>query len=174
MPHWSHENSFSPACTLWWFLRLNLCNSYYTDHMSRNGFTTMCLFKYFLCILLSVKVSSHWLHWNDFYCVWPCMAHMINVMPESFLIMAALIDSLQWPIIICIIRLFTEKPYHIGCIHIVHSPVHILICVFRSFASVAALSKTDIAFHQCVFSDISEILITVMPLIWAFPYVYIL
>ena len=107
-------------------------------------------------------------------CVWPCMAHKINVLPESFLIMAALIVSLQWPIIICIIRLFTEKPYHIGCIHIVHSPVHILICVFRSFASVAALSKIDIAFHQSVFSDISEILITVMPLIWAFPYVYIL
>ena len=102
------------------------------------------------------------------------MAHKINVLPESFLIMAALIVSLQWPIIRCIIRLFTEKPYHIGCIHIVHSPMYILICVFRSFASVAALSKIDIAFHQSVFSDISEILITVMPLIWAFPYVYIL
>ena len=63
------------------------------------------------------------------------MAHMINVMPESFLIMAALIDSLQWPIIICIIRLFTEKPYHIGCIHIVHSPVHILICDHMEMAS---------------------------------------
>ena len=93
---------------------------------------------------------------------------------KAFCMMAALIVSLQWPIVRCVIRLFTEKPYHIGCIHIVHSPVHILICVFRSFASVAALSKTDIAFHQFVFSDISEILITVMPLIWAFPYVYIL
>ena len=85
LPYWSHEISFSPVCTLWCFLRLNLCNSHYTDHMPRNVFTTMCLFKCSLCTLLSVKVSSHWLHWKGFYCVWPQMAHKINVLSESFL-----------------------------------------------------------------------------------------
>ena len=122
-------------CTLWCFLRLNHCNSHYTDHMPRNDFTTMCLFKCFLCTLLSVKVSSHWLHWNGFICVHG-FRWLIRLMfwVKAFCMMAALIVSLQWPIVRCVIRLFTEKPYHIGCIHMVHSPVQILIGVFRSSA----------------------------------------
>ena len=106
--HIDHMKLASPQCVLSnVFLRLNLCNSHYTDHMPRNVFTTICLFKCSLCTLFSVKVSSNWLHWKGFYCVWPQMAHKINVLSESFLYDGS-IDS------------FSSVAYREMCYKIIH------------------------------------------------------
>ena len=135
--------SFSPACILWWIIRLLFCEKVLSNWLTWYGFSPVCILLWFIRILFTEKTLLHWY--------------------------GLFLECILW----CFIsQYYLRKPDHIVCIDMVDHPCVFFDFLKDGFSERKSIkwllsSMYSLMIYETTFH--CESLVTLPALIWFLP-----